>query len=69
MKAITSEGYTIDVHIVRPKGLTDTLPVFMFIHGGGCFLGSYPTHERLVQDIVVGWYYKHSDMFERQRNG
>ena len=25
----------------------------MFIHGGGWILGDYPTHKRLVRDIVV----------------
>ncbi len=25
----------------------------MFFHGGGWILGDYPTHERLVRDLVV----------------
>ena len=29
------------------------LPVFIFIHGGGWILGDYPTHRRLVRDLVV----------------
>ncbi len=29
------------------------LPGFMFFHGGGWILGDYPTHERLVRDLVV----------------
>ncbi len=29
------------------------LPVFMFIHGGGWVLGDYPTHKRMVRDLVV----------------
>jgi acetyl esterase len=52
-KTITSDGYTIDLHIVRPAGVTETLPVFMFIHGGGWVLGDFPTHQRLVRDLVV----------------
>ncbi|QIP15016.1 alpha/beta hydrolase [Spirosoma aureum] len=52
-KTITSNGYTIDLHIVRPAGVTETLPVFMFIHGGGWVLGDFPTHQRLVRDLVV----------------
>ena len=28
-------------------------PVFIFIHGGGWVLGDYPTHRRLVRDLVV----------------
>jgi acetyl esterase/lipase len=36
--------------------LVDTqhaLPAFIFIHGGGWVLGDYPTHRRLVRDLVV----------------
>jgi acetyl esterase len=29
------------------------LPVFMFFHGGGWVLGDFPTHERMVHDLVV----------------
>jgi acetyl esterase/lipase len=51
---ITSEGYTVPLHIVRPTGTADTiLPVFIFIHGGGWVLGDFPTHQRLVRDLVV----------------
>ena len=52
-KTITSDGYEISLNIVRPSGVTDVLPVFMFIHGGGWVLGDFPTHERLVRDLVV----------------
>ena len=33
---------------------TGTLPAFMFFHGGGWVLGDFPTHERLVRDLVAG---------------
>lgn len=52
-KIITADGYTIKLDIVRPAGATGTLPVFMFIHGGGWILGDFPTHERMVRDLVV----------------
>jgi acetyl esterase len=52
-KTITADGYTLKLNIVRPKGVTKKLPVFIFIHGGGWILGDYPTHKRLVRDIVV----------------
>jgi len=52
-KIISEDGYTIKLNIVRPKGVTKKLPVFIFIHGGGWILGDYPTHKRLVRDIVV----------------
>lgn len=53
LKTITHDGYTVDLHIVRPEGARETLPVFMFIHGGGWILGDFPTHHRLVRDLVV----------------
>ena len=53
-RTITSEGQTLKVVVVRPVGLTGTLPVFMFCHGGGWVLGDFPTHERLVHDLVAG---------------
>lgn len=52
-KRITADGHTIKIMIVRPKGNKDKLPVFMFIHGGGWVLGDYPTHQRLIRDLVV----------------
>jgi len=52
-KTITADGYTIELNIVRPEGVKGTLPVFVFIHGGGWVLGDYPTHKRMVRDLVV----------------
>ncbi|AZD56140.1 Lipase [Pseudomonas chlororaphis subsp. aurantiaca] len=53
-KTIKVDGQTISLTIVRPAGVKGTLPVFMFFHGGGWVLGDFPTHERLVRDLVVG---------------
>jgi acetyl esterase/lipase len=52
-KTITADGYSIKLNIVRPEGAKGTLPVFIFIHGGGWVLGDYPTHKRMVRDLVV----------------
>ncbi|HLK27238.1 MAG TPA: alpha/beta hydrolase [Puia sp.] len=52
-KTITQDGYTVKLNIVRPEGATKKLPVFIFTHGGGWVLGDYPTHKRLVRDLVV----------------
>jgi len=52
-KEITADGHTIKLNIVRPAGKNEKLPVFVFIHGGGWVLGDYPTHKRLVRDLVV----------------
>lgn len=52
-KTINVDGFTIKLNITRPKGNKEKLPVFIFIHGGGWVLGDYPTHRRLVRDLVV----------------
>jgi acetyl esterase len=52
-KTIEQDGITVPITIVRPQGVTGTPPVFMFFHGGGWILGDFPTHERLVRDLVV----------------
>ncbi|MGV3603122.1 MAG: alpha/beta hydrolase fold domain-containing protein [Dyadobacter fermentans] len=52
-KTITEDGFAITLNIVRPEGATGVLPVFMFIHGGGWVLGDYPTHKRMVRDLVT----------------
>lgn len=52
-KTITADGSPLLLHIVRPAGVKGTLPVFVFIHGGGWVLGDFPTHQRFVRDLVV----------------
>jgi acetyl esterase/lipase len=52
-KTITQDGQTIKLNIVKPSNAKGILPVFMFFHGGGWVLGDFPTHERIVRDIVV----------------
>ena len=52
-KKITVQGKPLTLTIVKPQNAAaQTLPVFMFFHGGGWVLGDYPTHERLVRDLV-----------------
>ncbi|MGF6603526.1 acetyl esterase [Paraburkholderia sp. GAS448] len=52
-RTIEQDGLSVPITIVRPQGVTGTLPVFMFFHGGGWILGDFQTHERLVRDLVV----------------
>lgn len=52
-KTIDYEGQHVDLTIVHPAGAEKTLPAFLFFHGGGWVLGDYPTHERLVRDLVA----------------
>ncbi|WP_221393781.1 alpha/beta hydrolase [Dyadobacter sp. NIV53] len=53
-KTITAEGETVKLNIMRPKNVKGVLPVFIFVHGGGWILGDYPTHKRMVRDLVLG---------------
>jgi acetyl esterase/lipase len=53
-KTIRVDGQDLGLTVVRPAGVTQKLPVFLFFHGGGWVLGDFPTHERLVRDLVAG---------------
>ncbi len=53
-RLISQDGEKVTIHIVKPKGAKADAPVFIYIHGGGWVLGDYPTHRRLVRDLVVG---------------
>ncbi|WP_347911941.1 alpha/beta hydrolase [Pseudomonas grandcourensis] len=53
-KAITVDGHPLNLKVVRPAKVKGELPVFMFFHGGGWVLGDFPTHQRLIRDLVVG---------------
>ena len=44
----------VRVRIVRPAGSTGTLPVIVYMHGGGWILGNAGTHDRLVRELAVG---------------
>ncbi|HEV2833018.1 MAG TPA: alpha/beta hydrolase [Hanamia sp.] len=52
-RTIVQDGEKVNIHIVKPIGGMPNSPVFIFIHGGGWVLGDYPTHRRLVRDLVV----------------
>jgi acetyl esterase len=52
-RTITQDGVTVKLFIMRPTGVSGTLPVFMFFHGGGWVLGDFPTHQRFIRDLVV----------------
>jgi len=52
-KIVSQNGLKVKIHITKPKGAKANAPVFIFIHGGGWVLGDYPTHRRLVRDLVV----------------
>lgn len=52
-KVLMVDNKPLTLMIVKPQGVTGTLPVFMFFHGGGWVLGDFQTHARLVRDLVV----------------
>ena len=52
-RTIAQDGEKVRIHIVKPVGAKTNSPVFIYIHGGGWVLGDYPTHRRLVRDLVV----------------
>lgn len=52
-RMIEQDGNRVRIHITKPTNAEPGLPVFIFIHGGGWVLGDYPTHRRLVRDLVV----------------
>lgn len=52
-RTINQDGRSVSIVIVRPVGLKEKCPAFLFFHGGGWILGDFPTHERFVRDLVV----------------
>src|SRR4051812_22549929 len=44
----------VPVRIVRPAGAKGTLPVILYMHGGGWVLGNAGTHDRLVRELACG---------------
>ncbi|CAM4088994.1 putative alpha/beta hydrolase [Pseudomonas reidholzensis] len=53
-RTLQVDGQPLQLTIVRPAKVKGDLPVFMYFHGGGWVLGDYPTHQRLIRDLVVG---------------
>jgi acetyl esterase len=44
----------VRARIVRPAGVTGTLPVILYIHGAGWVFGNAHTHDRLVRELATG---------------
>lgn len=44
----------VRVRVVKPPGARGTLPVIVYMHGGGWILGNAATHDRLVSELAVG---------------
>jgi acetyl esterase/lipase len=44
----------VQIRILKPPDATGTLPVVLYVHGGGWILGNAGTHDRLVRELCVG---------------
>lgn len=44
----------VAVRVVRPKQASASLPVVLYIHGGGWVFGNEHTHDRLIRELAVG---------------
>ncbi|MFI1282641.1 alpha/beta hydrolase [Streptomyces sp. NPDC020858] len=44
----------VRARIIRPEGVTKTLPVVLYIHGAGWVFGDETTHDRLVRELATG---------------
>ncbi|WP_151758914.1 alpha/beta hydrolase [Dictyobacter vulcani] len=44
----------VSLRIVRPQGVSGTLPGIIYCHGGGWILGDKETHDRLIREIANG---------------
>ena len=51
---VPAEVGEVKVRIVRPPDAVGTLPVVLYMHGGGWVLGNAQTHDRLVRELAVG---------------
>jgi acetyl esterase len=53
-REIEVDGRSLTLYVVRPEGVSGTLPVFIFFHGAVWIAGNFENHKRLVRDLVVG---------------
>jgi acetyl esterase/lipase len=44
----------VKIRLLKPPGVSDSLPVILYLHGGGWVFGDRSTHDRLVRELVVG---------------
>src|SRR6188472_2321917 len=52
--AVPADAGDVRVRLVRPAGFEGTLPVILYMHGGGWVLGNAGTHDRLVRELACG---------------
>jgi acetyl esterase len=54
---IEVDGVRTKIYIQRPAGVTDVLPVILFLHGGVWIAGNFDNHQRLTRDLVTATGY------------
>jgi acetyl esterase/lipase len=52
--SVPAKAGDVRVRIIRPPDTDGTLPVILYMHGGGWVLGNSGTHDRLVRELAVG---------------
>ena len=53
-QAITQDGRTVKLYIMKPEHVSGKPGVLLFIHGGVWIVGNFQNHQRLLRDLVVG---------------
>lgn len=43
----------VEIRIVRPKNIKETLPAILYIHGGGWIMGDKFTHDSLIKKLAI----------------
>lgn len=49
----TQTAGTVSIRLVRPENYNETLPVILYLHGGGWILGDKETHDMLIRKLSV----------------
>lgn len=48
----TNDTGNVSVRLVRPKNYNESLPVIIYLHGGGWVLGDKETHDELIRKLA-----------------
>jgi acetyl esterase len=51
---VPAEVGDVRVRILKPVGASGTLPVILYMHGGGWIIGNSGTHDRLIRELTAG---------------
>jgi acetyl esterase len=51
---VAADAGEVRVRILKPVDAVGSLPVILYLHGGGWVLGNSGTHDRLVRELVHG---------------